>query len=225
MAKKPKQPVEVSPRGVFGWTYATKPDTKYAKPDRPLGDYKTQLTMSAAEAAPLVAKYQPLIDAKFDETVAMLKEKGGKFAADAKKLTKKPVVEPVYDDEGEETGRVILKFKVYAEGRSKETGETWSNKPVIVDAKRNPLNKDPFAGSEGKVSFQANVYYTALEGGTVGVSFRLKGLQVLKMVSGGARGDCGFEDEEDGYVAEDDSSAFADDSADDTSPGLDEDEF
>ena len=217
MAKQ-KQPVFTTPRGVFGYTWINKPDTKFAK-DGEKGDYKTELTIDSGPAAELVAQLNKAAQDKFDATSAELKA-AGKGAA-LKKLSIYVPFESQIDSEGEETGKIKFKFKVNAEGKN-AAGETWDNKPPLFNAKGKPSDAAVYGGSEGKVSFQIASFYNAATG-DAGVTLRLKAVQAIKLApssGGGSASSYGFgaedgDDEHDGDAAD----QFTDESGADEGEG------
>jgi hypothetical protein len=122
------------------------------------------------------------------------------------------------DDEGNETGEVAFTFKRKASGVNKKTGKPWVAKVPLYDAAGKPVDRTKvqvWGGSEIKVAFELNPFYTDLVG--AGVSLRLVGVQIIKLVSGGERTaeSMGFS-AEDGYTYTPDE--FPSDSGDDAAP-------
>lgn len=193
MAKK----LERSPKGVLVYPHLLKPDTKF----NPKGEYKTGLrTKNGAALAKQIdaLMVESLAAAKADLTqkIAEAKDKDAKAKLQAALKKLKPADLPyTLDDETEEHK---FSFKMQATGVSKKTKEEFTQRPVLFDAKLAPMPDDAKigGGSEGYVSFEFNKFYTALVG--AGVSLRLKGVQVTKLVEFGAdAGYYGFEAEED----------------------------
>ena len=173
----------VTPKGIAQYPWLHAPDTKFSE----VGDYRTNLIISKDEAKDLISK----IDTVIEEAVTLGKEKSkGKQV----KQADPPYFDEV-DDDGNPTGNVIFKFKCKAKITTK-TGETFPNKPVVVDAKGKPVqNVNIWGGSEIKVSAELIPYFTSMVG--AGVSMRLKAAQVLKLVEGN-NSSFGFKEEE-GY--------------------------
>jgi len=221
MANKPNFPKAVTPRGTGIYPRLNSPDTKYNK----AGVYEVKLAMEPDEAGldKLQQKVSDLIDAKYDEVVAELNANGK--AGLAKKVTKRDLAEifkPEEDDEGNETGRIIIKAKMTASGTNAKTGKPWTRKPNIFDAKGNLLKNPPLigGGSVMKLSVELFPYYAANDK-EVGVSFRLEAAQIIKLVSFGARDAAGYGfGEEDG----DDLSSADEEFGADTGAGDDVDE-
>ena len=208
MAKK----LITSPKGTALWTSLNKPDVRY----KAEGVYEVKLAFDAEDEAvqKMVARLEALRDEKVDEIVAEL-EADGK-AGLAKKIKKVAVFEIEEDAEtGEETGRLIKKFKMTASGISKKTGKPWKRSPKIFNAKGRELPKAPSIGSGSvlKISFDPFPYYSPKDK-EVGLSARLEAVQVIELVSFGERDASGYGfGEEEGYdgVPEDETdSGFGD---------------
>lgn len=186
-----------SPRGVFVYPHLTEPDTKFVKPD---GEYHTKFALDAEDEVTeaFVAKLQAILDAYIEENPDELTK------AKLKKATKAEIGEEEVDDEGEETGRLIFKFKLKAVVSTKD--KSWPQKPRLFDSSANPIEGDIniWTGSEGKANIEVFPYYMESTK-TFGLSLRIKGAQILKLVegSGGASAsDMGFGTEDDGYVSD-----------------------
>lgn len=176
---KPK----VTPKGIFVYPCLTRPDTKF----NPDGVYSVKLRLSAADAQPLIDEINAALEAKIEEV-----KKSGKVKGKIKR------VDPSYVED-EESGDVTFNFKMKASGK-RQDGSTFTQKPLLKKYDLTTLspNTSIWGGSEGKVSYSLSPFHTALG---VGVSLRLKGVQVCKLVSGST--DCGFEAEEGGEGFED----------------------
>lgn len=101
------------------------------------------------------------------------------------------------DEDDAETGRVLVKMTTQAydkDGRDKPV--------VVVDAKKNPVLKAVYGGSQVRVSTKAAAYSV---GNVCGVKLYLNAVQVIELVTAGGGGN-DF-DVEDGY--EDDGVAVA----------------
>jgi hypothetical protein len=110
----------------------------------------------------------------------------------------------VYDEDENETGEVILKFKMKHSGTTQK-GKDWKRYPTLIDAKLQKLKKGTaiWGGSVVRVSGGALPYWVGGQA-TFGVSLQLEGVQVIELVSAGGRSakDMGF-DEEEGYESND----------------------
>ena len=117
------------------------------------------------------------------------------------KLSTKAVFEEAYDKEGNATGDMELKFKQKAKIRLRD-GSTSQIKVLVVDAKRNVMTGETLIGngSTVKVAYEPAPYLIP-SSKQVGVSLRLKGVQVIELAEYGGGGASMF-DEEDGFVEE-----------------------
>lgn len=215
MAKK-SYPRVVTPSGTFIYPHLTKPDTKFVKPD---GVYKTSFALDAEPAQELIDKIESYRDKWFEE-----EKKPELKPAVLKKAKPADWYEEEFDDEGNETGRILFKFKLAAVVKTPK--KSWSQKPALFDAKAQPLaaDIDPWTGSEGKCNLELFPYFMESDK-SYGVSLRIKGAQILKLASGSGDGDAegmGFGEEE-GFVAPATSQGFsAEESDEDDGDGKDE---
>ena len=107
------------------------------------------------------------------------------------------------DDEGEETGRIIFKFKLKAKVITKT--KEWDQKPRLFDGNAQPIQGDinPWTGSEAKISAEVFPYYMESTK-QFGLSLRCLAVQILVLVTGQGKSgsDFGFGEEEDSYTDE-----------------------
>jgi hypothetical protein len=184
----------ITPRGVAVYPRLSRPDTKFKEE----GEYKVSLRIPEDDAAELVAVLEESMQAALKEAQEELAKKG--------KKTKVKLATPPWKDDNENPGCLLFNFKMKASGVEKESGRVWSQKPSLVDAKGKIVSNDSVevgSGSEGKVSFFVQPFYTSLVG--AGISLKLKGFQILKYVeySGGmSAAALGFSSEEDGFEFE-----------------------
>ena len=185
-----KLPLLKTPAGIAVWPKLTKPDTKFNAE----GEYTVKLAIPSEEAQDLIAE----LDKAFAAAQETAKEKNpGKKIKEA---TKPYTIEE--DDDGNETGNIVVSFKCKAQITDKH-GNTRANSPKLFDSKNKEFPKDEeiWGGSTLRIAFNAIPYYTAMAG--AGISLRLKAVQVIELVSGAGGGtgaSYGF-GEEDGYVA------------------------
>lgn len=214
-AKYEKPPVYTTPPGVGQYTWVNKPDTKFNDE----GVYKTNLVLDAegadkqcrdAKTGEDAGTLQELIDAAMVAAEAEAKQKlaAAKKAGKAKgkKIIQFDAVpfEAELDDDEDETGSMIYKFKSTASGVSKKTGKPWHRKMPLFDSKGKPVKANVYAGSTIRCAFSAKPWVNPKF--EYGVKLQLEGVRVLELVSGsgGASADAlGFGDEEDGYDAAD----------------------
>lgn len=172
------------------WAKVFEPDTKFD----PNGTYSIQVTIPEEEAAGICEYLDKVVQERFDEEVkAKPKMKNS--------LSTKAGYEPHYDKDGNETGLVEFRFKLKAKVQTRD-GSMYDQKPIVVDAKRNPMDSNNLIGngSTVKVAFEP-IPYVMASTKQVGVSLRLKGVQVIELVEYGNGGASMF-DEEEGFVAE-----------------------
>ena len=186
-----------SPSGTLVWPRLIEADTKFKEE----GEYSTKLRVSGAEAAGLVAE----IDRQAANSLATAKA-NETSPAKAKKWTSKHLpYEMEEDDDGNETGDILFKFKARATGVSRKTGKAWARRIPLFDAKGGVINTDGlevWGGTVAKIAFQFIPYApTTVVGASV--SLGIQAVQVLELVSGSQQsaGAFGFGEEE-GYTHE-----------------------
>lgn len=223
----------LTPRGVAVFPNIHAPSKKFGK-------YECKLILDPddEQVQELLEKAEALRDEFLEETKAALEQKRQeaikkKRAAEAKKIEQKIAALKVadihgvdIDDEGNETGKITLKATASAEGKRKD-GSTFKREIHVFDARNKKLSKVPaiYGGSELKMAGVCFGYYNPSTD-TVGVSFRLEAVQLLKLVStGGSAERYGFGVEEDGYEGDDsgDHDFGGDESGDSGDEGEDED--
>lgn len=210
-----KYPTITTPRGVFVYPHLTEADTKFVKPD---GEYHTKFALDAKAKTTksFIASLTKEMEAYIEENPDELKP------AQLKKALRADLFEDEVDDEGEETGRVIFKFKLKAKVETKT--KSWTQEPRLFDSQAQPIKGEIniWTGSEGKVNVEVFPYYMATTK-SFGLSLRCVGAQILKLVegSGGPSAEkMGFGAEDDGYVSnesgfDDESEAGGEGSSDD----------
>lgn len=176
-------------KGQALWAKVFEPDTKFNAD----GVYSINLLIPESESHELGECLETMRDEYMQEEA----KRNPKIAA---KLSTKPVFEEHYDKEGNPTGEMELKFKQNAKIKLRD-GSTSTAKVMVVDAKRNVMKGDVLIGngSTVKVAFEPRPYLLASTK-QVGVSLRLKGVQVIELSEYGNSASM-FEDEE-GFVAE-----------------------
>ena len=176
-------------KGTALWAKVFEPDTKfYAN-----GIYSVNVLIPEAEAVELCEYLDGVVQQRYAEEVkAKPKLKNG--------LSTKTPYEPEYDQNGDPTGNIEFKLKLKAKVQARD-GSTYEQKPIVVDAKRTPMSADTNVGNGSviKAAYEPIPYMMASTK-QVGVSLRLKGVQILELVEYG-NGASMF-DEEDGYVSE-----------------------
>ena len=185
-------------KGTAMWAKVFEPDTRFV----PEGEYSAQVIVPEAEAAEVCEQLEKLIEVEFAKAV---KEKPALKAT----LSKRPVAEPQLDDAGDPTGNVIFKTKLKA--RIKTKAGVKEQKVFVYDSKKNLMPSSVAVGNGSVINVAVEPYpYVMQSTKQVGVSLRLKGVQVIELVEYGNPAASMF-DEEDGYVA---SAVAKDDMAD-----------
>jgi len=198
MADKKKRNTMTTPRGIVsGFTAIQKASTNF----EPTGMFETQLAFDPAEVTDMIEELQALIDAEFEKVKAdkpKLK----------KTLTKTDLGTEELDDEGDETGRLIFKFKQKQLIETK-SGDTFKKVIQLVDGRGKRVTKPVKIGpgTTAKVNFEPWAYFNAKDK-VVGVTLRLIGFQIIKLVEyegggGPSAADMGFGAEEDGFDGDD----------------------
>jgi len=171
-------PTQVSVSGEAIYPHLQKPDVRFSE----LGEYKVTLKVSKQDATNMVKQIdQAIVDS----------------LAKAEKETKGKKVKEAPKPYTEESNFVFFKFKMKASGVNRKTQEKFSQRPTLLDAKKNPISADTsiWGGSIMKVAYQPMPYFTPMLG--AGISLRLKAVQVTKLVQG--KSDNNIFKEEDGF--------------------------
>lgn len=192
-----KYPTVTSPRGILVYPHLTEADTKFVKPD---GEYHTKFALEAAKKA--TKKFCAGLDKLLEEYIELNPDELTK--AKLKKAGTADIYEDELDDEGEETGRVIFKFKLKAKVVTKT--KSWDQRPRLFDSAAQPITGDIniWTGTEAKVNVEVFPYYMESTK-QFGLSLRCKGVQILKLVEGSGGPDAeamGFGEEDDGYTTD-----------------------
>ena len=186
----------MSPEGVLVWPHFNTPDDKFVKPD---GVYHGKL---AVEQGPELDAYVKELEAELERYIEA-NPKGIKTPAFGKKRADLFDIE--YDDEGEETGRVIFKYKLKPFfGKENE----YSQSPKLFDAHGRKYEPSPNVGNDSVAKIHGEMFPYYMESSKeAGVSLRCNNVQILELVefSGGddnpfgdESGDGSFGDDENG---------------------------
>lgn len=189
-----------TPKGVAVFPYFNTPDTKFDK-DGSGGHYKTGLRLSKDAAQPLIDQIDQLMQESSEEAA---KEPKNKIAKGKKPKQADPPYKFEVDNDGNETGFVVINFKAKAMGKRKD-GTTYPRNLFVCDAAGKPIDTKKvriYGGSEIKVGFIPAKFYTAAVG--AGVTLYLEGVQVIALKTGGSHSasSLGFEAEEGFSVSE-----------------------
>ena len=181
-----KYPTFTTSRGTaVGFVTLNNPDTKFDKD----GKFSVALAFDADDDVlqQIEAKAQELAEEKLEEVKAELIEKNKKAVAN--KITIVSLIKDEEDEEtGEETGRRIIKASMKHSGISQKTNKSWKRWPDYFNAAGKQLKNPPGIGSGSEMKMNIELYpYYAANDKTVGCTFRLNGVQLLKLVSFGQR--------------------------------------
>ena len=150
-----------SPVGIAKFPHLNKPDTKFDKD----GIYVVSLVLGKEAAEPLIKKMSRVLS-QFKQT-----QKGRVREVDLP-------VKDVYNAEDQPTGEVEIKFKLKALGG--KGADTWEQRPLLVDSKRQPTDANVGGGSKIKVGAEIVPYFSPAIG--CGVTLRLKAVQIIELV-------------------------------------------
>ena len=181
----------VTPEGKAVYPHLNLADEKYDDD----GVFSTKLAIAAEHAGELLAKLEEFAEESYkghckEQRKPKLKRHDNPWDEE-------------YDRDGQATGNMLFKFKMKA-----KTKAGVELRPVLVDAKKNPMSDHIGSGSKMKVAFEARSWFVPALG--AGITLRLRGVQVLELVewsAGVSASALGF-DEEDGFEAEPDSIPF-----------------
>lgn len=191
MARR-KYEKKITPAGIAVYPHLTRADYEYNKD----GDFHTGLALDPAD--PGVAEFIADVNRANEEAFEELKAE--KPAATAKKMKLYEPFKPQEDEEGNETGKLICKFKMRAHVEAKN-GDSWDQKPALWDSAGNEVNAQStriWGGSTLRIKCELVPFFVA-SSKEAGVTLRLKEVQIIELVEGQKGG--GFGAVEGGYVA------------------------
>jgi hypothetical protein len=176
-------------RGTAKWAKISTPDTKFNVD----GEYSVQVIVEESAAQDIISQLEAVRDTFEAEFI-----KDPKNKKILKQIKIRDVFEEETDEDGAPSGNVVFRTKMKAVLKSAKTGKTYEQKPAVVDAKRTPI-KDPNIGNGSVINVAVEpAAYFMQSSKEIGVTLRLKAVQVLTLVQYGDASSC-FDDEE-GYV-------------------------
>ena len=192
MSEAPRYEAVTTPAGVAVYPWITKADTEYV----PTGVFKVDLSIPEELATDIIAKLERVRD-EFIATLPVAKQQAlapkpvylientrPEYPEDA---TKEQKAEIKHNHAPVPTGNILLRFKLKAKVTPKE-GDTFDQAPVVVDAATGEaITKPVYDGSIIRIKGQV-VPYTNSSSGTVGVTLRMRAVQVIELVSGSGDG-------------------------------------
>ncbi|RVU03577.1 hypothetical protein EOE18_14740 [Novosphingobium umbonatum] len=203
----------ITPRAAAVWPHLNGPDTKW----KAEGQYHSKLRFEVDDPKwlELKSKLEAIRDAKYQEEYDALVAAKKKARADQLKKVEVGNIE-VDEDSGEETGFVTIKVAATASGVTK-AGKSWRRSVPIFNSQRKELKNPPRISGGSILRCEVEPFaYLSEKDKEIGVSLRLESVQIISLVSGGARSadERGFE-EEDGDDIEDEAATGAAEGGDD----------
>jgi hypothetical protein len=177
----------MSPEGTLIWPHLNTPDDKFVKPD---GVYHCKL---AVEKGDDLDAYVAQLEAERDRFIAANPKgyKGATLKSFGKKIA--DLYDDEFDDEGEETGRVIFKYKLKPFfGKDNE----YTQEPKLYDPRGVKYSPYPNVGNDTVAKIHGEMFPYYMESNKeTGVSLRCQNVQVLELVeySGGEENPFGDE--------------------------------
>lgn len=199
----PKYPRATSPKGVAFFPRLNEPDYEY----KAGGAFNTKLILPLKEAQMLMDEIDALAEPIYQQALKERKPADQKKKPLVKEL---PYVEE-YDEDGNETGNIIFRFSLNHKVsiKDKKTGEPKELvfRPKFFDANGTAMTKVPniWAGSVLRINFEPCAFIMQPTA-SAGITLRIHGVQIIKLVSGGSGSnesakDMGF-GKEDGYTTD-----------------------
>lgn len=179
--------------GLTAWCNIFQPNTKFEKPH---GVYDTGIILPPEEGAELCEYLEKLAKQKLEQVIKETPE--NKREALRKSLSIAEMSKDDEDKDGNPTGNLLFKTKLKPVVEKRD-GTSYTQKPMVLDAGLTPMRKqiDIPRGSHVKVVTEPFPYFMP-SSKTVGVSLRLKKIQIIALGDGGE--DDGLEATE-GFVA------------------------
>lgn len=227
LRKRNEYPLLYTPKGDVAWSSIAEADYEY-KPDE--GEFHIRVRFDPEDPGldPLREAAEEILQEAYADMKARLKKEKKGALLNKLHLKEDVIPEEIDRESGQPTGKVVIragmKHKVTPK-TGKNAGKTFTFKPDVFDAKTNRLKSPPQIGrgSEVKVALRPMEYFMPKDG-EMGISWKLEAVQIIRLVQGGSRdaasygfgeeeGDTlrdtgGFDDEGDGYEAEDDDTDF-----------------
>jgi hypothetical protein len=173
MSDRPTLEVFTTPVGELVYPWLTRADTRYD----PEGVFQTKLLLPFENAQELIAR----LEGTLNDFIGTLDVKQQNSYAPA------PVYEEETDDEGNTTGNVLFRVKLKARVTPRE-GDPFYQRPVVFDAADGTAVTAPvYGGTMARLKGQI-VPYTNAASKAVGVTLRLRSVQVHELVSGSSDG-------------------------------------
>lgn len=169
-----------TPTGEATFTQLDKPDTTF----NDIGSYTATIKLSEEAAEEVEATLAPAIK----KALKQLQSEGATVTVTdpkTKKVTTRPIEEgdlklPLWKDK---EGVPHLTGRVKAGGTRRDTGEIFENRVKIVDGAQDPMPSNTMIGKGSKLKLSGDlVPYFIEKDQKAGISFRLKQVQIIKLV-------------------------------------------
>ena len=175
MSDKPNFEIFTTPVGELVYPWLSRADTRY-DPD---GVYQTKLLL------PFEFEGTQALIGKLDQVLTDFV--GSLEVKQQKTLIRAAVFESELDNDGEETDNVLFRFKLKQNVHPKD-GDSFEQTPILVDAEDGAAITAPiYGGTMARLKGQI-VPYTNAASKAVGVTLRLRSVQVHELVSGSSDG-------------------------------------
>lgn len=169
-----------TPVGVLIYPHLTEADTKFDAD----GSFHTKFALEGDEAADLIEALEAERDAFYESWLEASKDAKTK-AARKKQWAVADVAEVELDDAGEETGRSIFRFKL-KHNVTPKNGKPFTQTPTLFDSANQVVEPDGlklWGGSRTRMNAEV-VPYAMDSSKSVGVSLRLRAVQIVELASG-----------------------------------------
>lgn len=182
-----------TPKGIGRWLFIHKAQPKYKKPEET--EFSAQIVLTKQDALPIVKKLTDIAERARQEAIAEATKPKDKKAISEYQLSLP--INPEEDDDGNETGNYVLKAKQneFIVGK----GGKQRMKIAVVDAQLKPTKANPGTGSTIRLKTDI-VPFVMPATEKVGVSLRLKAVQIIDLVAYGGADDISGFDKEDGFT-------------------------
>lgn len=160
-----------SPVATVLWPKLNEPNTKFNEG----GDYEATIVLNPSDT-----EHNTFIQMLEEMYVQAIKAMANEHKKPKIKQADSPV-RPLTDKEGNDTGLYKVKFKLGANGETKD-GRKYERKPALFGTDGKPFTGIIGHNSQIKVAFKANAYFVASVG--AGLSLRLEAVQVIQVNSG-----------------------------------------
>ena len=175
--------LDKTPKGEAFWLKMIRPETKY----NPAGIYEGELILRGEEAE----QFKSIVNKHITDAVA-------EHTVDGKKPKKADAPYKPHVVDGQDDG-ISFKFKMKAKYETRK-GDVITQKPVVVDAKGNPITDPEFSignGSIVKIAYKPRTW--SVTGRGCGITLTPMAVQVINHVPYSANSDGFGFDEEEGF--------------------------